>query len=132
MSKSQLFIILGFTAAISGCGTVMNFASSTGDMPPKPFGGVAHDLEAVAKGDPLGIIDIPGSFVGDILTLPEALIATDIDRNRVKSTPGRRRNDVDDQPKSASKSKRVYTYVPAEEKPVATAEPAESDAAPQE
>lgn len=62
-----------------------NMHSSTGNMPPRVFGGLAIDCEAAATGDALGILDLPGSFVGDLVTLPEVLIANHVDRNRVKA-----------------------------------------------
>ena len=64
-----------------------NMHSSTGNMPPRVFGGIAIDCEAAATGDALGILDLPGSLIGDLVTLPEVLIANHVDHNRVKADP---------------------------------------------
>src|SRR5258708_2146379 len=87
MSKPFVFAFLALTAGFPGRGTMANIFHSTGNMPPRPFGGIAIDLEAVGNGDALGIIDLPGSFVGDILTLPEVLIANHTDQTRVQAVP---------------------------------------------
>ena len=122
MSRPAFIFCLTLAAAISGCGTVMNISSSTGNMPPKPFGGVAHDLHAASQGDFMGILDIPGSFVGDVVTLPDVLVANKIDRQRVKADAVG--NDVGS---TGAKPKRVYTYV--SETQTAEAAPAEQSAA---
>ncbi len=64
-----------------------NIISATGDTPPRPFGGIANDLEALGKGNILGILDLPGSLVGDVVTLPDVLIAHHVDQNRVNADP---------------------------------------------
>lgn len=66
--------IPALSTAISGCGTMASITNATGDMPPKPFGGVLHDCDALAMGNFLGAFDLPGSFVGDVVTLPEVLV----------------------------------------------------------
>ena len=76
MHKSPSVIaLLALSAAISGCGTTANITQATVDMPPKPFGGLAYDFHEVAAGNPLYLIDLPGSLVGDIATLPDVFIA---------------------------------------------------------
>ncbi|HEY3964531.1 MAG TPA: hypothetical protein VGM05_08290 [Planctomycetaceae bacterium] len=64
-----------------------NIISATGDSPPRPFGGIANDFEALGKGNILGILDLPGSLVGDVVTLPDVLIAHHVDQNRVNADP---------------------------------------------
>lgn len=59
-----------------------NMHSATGNIPPRPFGGLATDLDAVGEGDLLGLIDLPGSLVGDVVTLPEVLV-TNARHNRL-------------------------------------------------
>jgi len=73
----KLFVIplLALSAAISGCGTTANITTATVDMPPKRFGGIAYDFQEVASGHPLYILDLPGSLVGDVATLPDVFIA---------------------------------------------------------
>ena len=105
MPKSALIVLLALAAVFSGCGTVMNIATSTGNMPPKPFGGIAHDFEAASNGDFMGILDMPASFIGDVVTLPEVLVANEFDRNRVKSGPA-----GNDSGTTGARRKRVYTY----------------------
>lgn len=74
MHKPLAPAILGLSIAICGCGTMASITNATGDMPPKPFGGVVHDCDALAMGNFLGALDLPGSFVGDVVTLPEVLV----------------------------------------------------------
>jgi len=70
----MVLAILALSIAICGCGTMASITNATGDMPAKPFGGVAHDCDALAMGNFLGALDLPGSFVGDIVTLPDVLV----------------------------------------------------------
>jgi uncharacterized protein YceK len=69
-------IFVGF-----GCGTIANMGQSRDigfsneQIPPRPFGGVARDVQWIVR-DPWGFFlftDIPFSLVGDVLTLPKAL-----------------------------------------------------------
>jgi uncharacterized protein YceK len=73
--SSSVIAVLALLAATSGCGTTANITQATIDTPPKPFGGLAYDFHEVATGNPLYLIDLPGSLVGDIATLPDVLIA---------------------------------------------------------
>src|SRR5579859_1265281 len=74
MHKLLSIAILSLSGAICGCGTMASINDSTGNMPPRPFGGIAHDLDALAAGNPLGAIDLPGSLVADVVTLPDVLV----------------------------------------------------------
>lgn len=81
MEKARLALVCAALAAIalSGCGTLCNFASGS----PEPYGGVKKDLEFAATpgpgcGDALGSLiflgiwgaDVACSGVADTLTLP--------------------------------------------------------------
>ncbi len=74
MHKAVVIAVLTSSAALCGCGTMANIHDSTGDMPPRVFGGVGNDLDALARGDFLGLVDIPGSLIGDVVTLPDVLV----------------------------------------------------------
>jgi uncharacterized protein YceK len=82
MPKSVLVVLLAVVATASGCGTMANMHAANGSMPPRPFGGLATDFEAIGKGDALGIIDLPGSLIGDVVTLPEVLYANQVEKRR--------------------------------------------------
>jgi len=59
-----------------------NMHSATGNSPPRPFGGLATDFDAIGEGDLLGLVDLPGSLVGDVVTLPDVLV-TNARHNRM-------------------------------------------------
>jgi uncharacterized protein YceK len=82
MSKPVLIAFLALVATVSGCGTMANMHDASGSMPPRPFGGLATDFEAIEKGDALGIIDLPASLVFDVVTLPEVLYANQVEQRR--------------------------------------------------
>ncbi|MBS0260931.1 MAG: hypothetical protein JSS02_03160 [Planctomycetes bacterium] len=69
-----------------GCGTMTNMHKSTRGVAPEPFGGLATDFEAIGNGDLLGMIDIPGSLVGDLVTLPEVMRANQVEK-RLDAAP---------------------------------------------
>jgi len=83
---SKAVVVL--SAALCGCGTMVNIHDSTGYLPPQPFGGIAHDLDAIATGDLLGAVDLPGSLVGDIVTLPGVLVENAHSKRATDPLPG--------------------------------------------
>jgi uncharacterized protein YceK len=74
MHQPAVIAILALSAALCGCGTMVNITNSSGSVPPKPFGGVGHDLDALFAGDFVCGLDIPASLIGDVVTLPDVLI----------------------------------------------------------
>ena len=73
-----LAIFVGF-----GCGTMANLdgrdaplISLSGEIRPRPFGGVGRDVKWIASGNIFFVPDIPFSLVGDVLTLPRVLRKT--------------------------------------------------------
>jgi uncharacterized protein YceK len=74
MHKPAALAILVLSASLCGCGTMVNIANSSGSVPPKPFGGVGHDVDALIAGDFMCGLDIPASLIGDVVTLPDVLI----------------------------------------------------------
>jgi uncharacterized protein YceK len=110
MPKPFAVALLALSVAISGCGTMVNMTTSAGNMPPKPFGGIAYDLQAGANGDFSGILDLPASLVGDVVTLPDVLVANRTERRRDNATPAGLADDAAGA-KTVSKGKRVYNYV---------------------
>jgi uncharacterized protein YceK len=65
---------MALSAALCGCGTMSSMSTATANIPPRPFGGLATDLDAIGDGDLLGLIDLPGSLVGDVVTLPDVVL----------------------------------------------------------
>jgi uncharacterized protein YceK len=76
MGKTGRMVLLLVIATFTGCGTYANLHPQSwlvaGDFPewhegekPEAFGGIRRDLKAM----PLGLLDLPFSFVGDLLTL---------------------------------------------------------------
>jgi uncharacterized protein YceK len=70
-------MLLLMVVTVTGCGTYANLNPQswlvTGDFPerhkdekPEAFGGVRRDLKDL----PMGMLDLPFSFLGDLLTLP--------------------------------------------------------------
>lgn len=90
MHQPTVIAVLALSAALSGCGTMVNITNSSGSVPPKPFGGVGHDLDALAKGDFVCGLDIPASLIGDVITLPDVLIEN-ADFKRTSEPPTRER-----------------------------------------
>jgi uncharacterized protein YceK len=74
MFKLLPIVVLALPTALCGCGTMSNMHDATGNSPPKVFGGLATDLNAIGEGDLLGLVDIPGSLVGDVVTLPDVVL----------------------------------------------------------
>jgi uncharacterized protein YceK len=74
MPRPLAIAVLALSTAICGCGTMTNMHSATGNIPPRPFGGLATDFDAIGEGDLLGLVDLPGSLVGDVVTLPDVLL----------------------------------------------------------
>lgn len=72
-------------SSLAGCGTMANMQGKNlpaldagGQYEPRPFGGVRNDLRWTYHGNGLilGIIDLPFSIVGDVVTLPKVLFGT--------------------------------------------------------
>ena len=86
--KQTVLVVLTFmlTGSASGCGTLFNLNGKEpwvlGPPPERqtvPFGGIDNDVRWMTRGVPLmgaplcvvaAAVDMPFSFVGDILTLP--------------------------------------------------------------
>jgi|GEM_PF-4342175 len=106
MHKPTVIAILALSTALSttlcGCGTMVNITNSTGAVPPKPFGGVGHDLDALAAGDFMCGLDIPASLIGDIVTLPDVMIENS-DFKRTSEPPERDKRSGDAKNTSASR-----------------------------
>lgn len=98
MHKPTIIGVLALWTALSttlcGCGTMVNITNSTGAVPPKPFGGVGHDLDALAAGDFMCGLDLPASVIGDIVTLPDVLIEN-ADFKRTSDPPAREKQSGD-------------------------------------
>ena len=81
LKKSIFSIVTAACLLCSGCGTIVNLASPEGSKP-KPvsvFGGVKQDLYDLKNNEypVMGVfqlIDLPFSFVGDIVVLPITIV----------------------------------------------------------
>ncbi|MGF1578254.1 MAG: hypothetical protein ACFCD0_02700 [Gemmataceae bacterium] len=86
-SRLQFVFLVSLLSTCSGCGTLFNLQGQEPwllGIPPEreivPFGGIDNDIRVMSRGLPpeelnplpivVGAIDMPLSFVGDVLTLP--------------------------------------------------------------
>lgn len=87
MHKTLSIATLALSTVICGCGTMASFHNSSPGNPARPFGGVANDFDAIFTGDALGLIDLPGSLVADVVTLPDVLVANAYHKRTSESLP---------------------------------------------
>jgi uncharacterized protein YceK len=102
---------LALTAVLtsSGCGTMANIEGR--QLPPpspagqeicRPFGGVRRDIAwakaSASPGNLKYVADLPLSLVGDIVTLPKAVIGTHSDNLFQGSSPGQPPSSLGPQP----------------------------------
>jgi hypothetical protein len=73
-------IALFSTALLSGCGTTANMNGKSlplfclpSGKPPEVFGGVGWDIRWISDGKWGFVFDLPFSFVGDLISIPEVL-----------------------------------------------------------
>lgn len=90
IQRVMSFLILTAVVASGGCGTMANVhgqrlppPSAAGQEVTRPFGGVRRDIEWVQSDDVPNHLwyaaDLPLSLIGDLVTLPKAVIGTQSD-----------------------------------------------------
>ena len=92
----KLWAFAALLSGAAGCGTIANLDGRKLpliDLPhqeaPKPFGGVGRDIRWMSSGAVFFAADIPFSLVGDIVTLPKVILATNEEWERWEIQPKR-------------------------------------------
>ena len=85
MSAARLLLLGYALPLLAGCGTMANMQGKNlpaldagGQYEPRPFGGVRNDVRWLCQGNGfvLGLVDLPFSLVGDVVTLPVVLLGS--------------------------------------------------------